>query len=133
MMVFRLYLERAAQPKSYVLKLRTTIDRAFAEMATLADSLHAKVYVVLMPTSIRLYARDFPWQPAPSAEPYFLDYVAALSRKHAFEPIDLLAELQPFAKDSLLYFRDDDHLNAYGNQTVAELLGRHLRPVTPPQ
>ncbi len=125
---YRKRLDTAAAPLSYVMNHpnRPRLDRLFSEMAAYADSLHAHVYVLLMPTLVREYADAFPWSPAPSPEPYLLDYVAGLAHRNGFQTIDLLTEFKPFAKDSLLYFRDDDHLNPYGHQVTAALIARRL-------
>ena len=121
-------LTRAAQSREYVLSHpnRTRLDEVFARMARLGDSLRFSVSVVILPSSVRLYAPYFPLTPAPSAEPHFVNYVEDLARTSGFDVVNFLNGFQPYARKELLYFRDDDHLNERGHEVVATVLADHL-------
>jgi lysophospholipase L1-like esterase len=122
-------LRHGAAPESYVLghRHRRQLDDAFARMRALARARGFAVTVVIIPTSARLYARDFPFSPAPSPVPYLVNYLSRLARSNGFEVINLLDRLAPVARDELLYFRDDDHLNPRGHAVVAGILTESLR------
>ncbi len=122
-------LRAAAQSREYVLghPNRARLDKVFAGMARLRDSLHLGVTVMIIPSSVRFYAPYFPLTPAPSPEPYFVNYVAGLAAAQGFDVVNLLEVLQPYAKTEFLYFRDDDHLNERGHELVAAALADHLK------
>jgi hypothetical protein len=127
-------LWHAAAPESYVLghPHRRQLDRAFARMRELAQARGFAVTVVIIPSSARLYAGDFPFSPAPSPVPYLVNYLSRLAQANGFEVVNLLDRLAPFARGELLYFRDDDHLNPRGHAVVAGILTEHLRAQEPP-
>jgi lysophospholipase L1-like esterase len=127
-------LRHEAAPESYVLghRHRRQLDGAFARMRALAQARGFAVTVVIIPSSARLYARDFPFSPAPSQVPYLVNYLSRLAQSNGFEVINLLDRLAPVARGELLYFRDDDHLNPRGHAVVAGILTEHLRPQEPP-
>ena len=122
-------LRNAAEPESYVLRHphRRQLDRAFARMRQLAQARKFAVTVIIIPSAPRLYAGAFGFVPAPSAVPYFVNYLSRLSRTNGFDVVDLVDRLVPAARTELLYFRDDDHLNPRGHAVVAGLLSEHLR------
>jgi lysophospholipase L1-like esterase len=122
-------LEKAAAPESYVLRHphRRQLDRTFARMRGLAAARGFAVTVIIVPSAPRLYAAEFPLEPAPSPAPHFIDYLTRLSRANGFEVVNLLARLAPLAPRELLYFRDDDHLTPRGQAAVARILAEHLQ------
>ena len=126
-------LDRGARSERYVRthRHRRQLDRTFARMRRLSDSLHFQVTVVIVPTSARLYAPAFHPTPAPSAEPYFVQYLGERARASGFDVVDLLQELAPYARTELLYFRDDDHLNPRGHDVVARILASRLQAPEP--
>lgn len=121
-------LQRASQPASYVLQHpnRAELDKVFDRMAYLSDSLHFKVTVAIMPSSARLYAPYFRLIPPPAAKAHFVNYVTELARAAGFETVDLLQSFEPYAHTELLFFRDDDHLNARGSEITARIIAEHL-------
>lgn len=122
-------VERATKPASYIVdhphaaRLRET----FRGMQDLADSMGFRVTVVIAPSAPRLYGADFEAMPRPSAEPHFVNHVAALARARRFEVVNLLEHLAPYARREYLYYRDDHHWNGRGNVLVAEILSRAAR------
>jgi hypothetical protein len=116
------YIERAAQPREYVLEHpnRPLLDRTFEEMRELAARHRFRVTVILAPSAPRLYGAYFEGFPPLSERPHFLDYVGELGARMGFEVFDLLEPLRPYAERELLYRRDDTHWNPRGNQLVAE-------------
>jgi hypothetical protein len=124
-------LSRAAQPRGYVQDHpnRPRLDKVFARMARLSDSLRFSVTVLIMPSSARVYAPYFPLTPAPSAEPYFVNYVEGLGRTNGFDVVNFLNVFHCYAKKELLYFRDDDHPNERGHEVIASTLADHLERV----
>jgi lysophospholipase L1-like esterase len=124
-------LETASEPPTYVLRHpnRGELDKTFARMAHLSDSLHFKVTVAIIPTSVRLYAPYFKLLPAPSSEPHLVDYFQKLAETQGFDTISLLKGFEPYAGTEMLYFRDDDHLNVRGSEIAAQLIAEHLRQV----
>lgn len=129
MLFYSLYMERAAQPRSYVMKHpnRPRLDQVFRDMASMSARYGFRVTVIIIPTPNRLYAPYFDGFPAISPEPHFIDYVADLSREMGFDTIDLYDSFRPYAGRELLYFRDDDHWNERGNEVVAELIASNFR------
>ena len=100
------------------------LEHSFERMRELARSRGFAVTVVVFPASVRLYAADFDFTPAPSRRPYLVEHLIELSRKHGFEVVNLLERLAPAARHELLYFRDDGHLNGRGHEHVARVLDR---------
>jgi lysophospholipase L1-like esterase len=127
-------LRNAAEPESYVLSHphRRQLDRAFGRMRQLADARKFAVTVIIIPSAPRLYAGDFPFVPAPSSVPYFVNYLSRLSVANGFDVVNLLDRLAPVARTELLYFRDDDHLSPRGHAVVAGLLSAHLQALDSP-
>ena len=123
-----LYLRRASEPRSYVMDHpnRVALEQVFKDMASLGKQYQFDVTVLIAPTDSRLYASHFEDFPPISEQPYFINFVADLSREMGFQTVNLLPLLQPYAEKELLYFRDDDHWNARGNEVVAEILARNL-------
>jgi len=123
-------VERATRPLSYVLEHpgRPRLDRAFAEMRELSEAHGFDVLVIAVPSAARLYGAAFDEFPQPTAEPYFADYVISLARREGFATADLVRGMQPFAASELLYYRDDTHWNARGNEVAAQLIMAALRP-----
>jgi hypothetical protein len=121
-------LQTASQPDTYVLQHpnRAELDKVFDRMAHLSDSLHFRVTVAIMPTSVRVYAPYFSFLPAPSAEPHFVNYVQKLARAEGFDTINLLQSFDPYARMEMLYFRDDDHLNPRGSEITARIISEHF-------
>ena len=121
-------VERASKPQSYVEKHpnRPLLDQTFKEMATLSENHGFEVTVVIAPSAPRLYAPYFADVPKISDEPYFINYVAEISRELGFDVINLLPLMQPFAAKELLYWRDDPHWNGRGNEVVAEIIASHI-------
>ncbi len=105
---------------------RAALEQVFKDMASLGKEYQFDVTVLIAPTDSRLYASHFEDFPPISEEPYFINFVADLSREVGFQTVNLLPLLQPYAEKELLYFRDDDHWNARGNEVVAEILARNL-------
>jgi len=128
MLAYSHELRRAAKPRDYLLHHpnRPRLDQVFARMARLSDSLHFRVTVLIVPTSVRVYAPSFALRPAPSAQPYFVNYVEALARHQGFGVVNLLERFAPYASTELLYLRDDDHLNERGHAVVATVLADHF-------
>jgi lysophospholipase L1-like esterase len=124
-------LEAASRSESDILEHpnRAEVDKVFRRMSQLADSLGFSVTVAIVPTAVRVYDRFFSWDPAPSSEPYFIDYVQKLARAEGFDTIDLLEAFQPYASTEMLYFRDDDHLNPRGSEVTAGIISQHLAKV----
>src|SRR5687767_6070371 len=93
---------------------RAALEQVFKDMASLGKKYQFAVTVLIAPTDSRLYASHFEDFPPISAEPYFIGFVADLSREMGFQTVNLfnlLPLLQPYANKELLYFRDDDHWN----------------------
>ena len=128
-LLFRPYLEWASKPESYVLNHpnRPLLDQVFKDMAALASKYHFKVTVVIAPTVVRLYAPYFSDLNDLTREPHFINYVESLSRDSRFDSINLFTAMQPYAREELLYFRDDDHWNERGNRVVAEIIQNRLQ------
>jgi hypothetical protein len=133
MLVDARVLQHEAAPESYVLRHphRRQLDRAFARMRELARARGFAVTVVIIPSSPRLYAAEFPFAPAPAPAPHLVEYFSRLARANGFEVIDMLDRLAPVAHHELLYFRDDDHLNPRGHAVVAGILTDYMRAKEP--
>jgi len=128
MLVYSHELRRAAKPQEYLLhhSNRPRLDQVFARMARLSDSLGFSITVLIVPTSVRVYAPYFALKPAPSAEPHFVNYVEAQARKKGFGVVNLLEVFAPRAPTEFLYLRDDDHLNQRGHEVVATALAERF-------
>jgi hypothetical protein len=63
--------------------------------------------------------------PQISKEPHFINYVQKTAEGLGFDVINLYTRMQPYARKALLYWRDDIHWNARGNEVVAEILSKH--------
>jgi hypothetical protein len=120
---------RASASRDYVLSHpnRPLLDETFREMRALSERHGFAVTVIVAPSDVRLYGREFAGLPTPSAEPHFARYVLDLARGQGFATVDLLTLLQPHAAREMLYYRDDHHWNVRGNAVVADLLARTLR------
>jgi len=123
-----LYLRRAEEPQSYVMDHpnRAALEQVLKDMASLGKQYQFDVTVLIAPTDSRLYATHFDDFPEISEKPHFIDFVANLSRQMGFQTINLLPLLQSYAKNELLYFRDDDHWNPRGHEVVADIIARQL-------
>jgi hypothetical protein len=121
-------IDAATQPREYVLNHpnRPLLDGTFREMRELSQRLGFTVTVIIAPSDARLYGAAFDGFPPLSTEPHFINYVASVSREMGFSVVNLLPLLQPFAKDELLYYRDDHHWNVRGNAVVAQLIASEL-------
>lgn len=121
-------LENANKPRTYVTghPNRPSLEQVFKDMASLKRKRGFRVTVLLAPTAFRLYAPYFDICAPITDEPYFINYVADLSRTVGFDTINLLTLLQPYAKEELLYFRDDSHWNERGNELVAEIIRKRV-------
>lgn len=131
---YRPYVERAAKPKSYLDQHphRPLLDQTFKDMAALAREFHFKVTVIIIPTSNRLYASYYQLDRV-TQQPFLIHYVENLSRMVGFDSINLLAALESYTGEELLYFRDDDHWNPRGHQVVAQIVKNYLsNSVRPP-
>lgn len=122
------YAKRVSMPESYVLHHphRALLDHAFVSMKALSWKHNFRVTVVLAPSEARLYADSFEGFPPVSDRPHFLNYVNRLSQTQGFGVVDLSSLMQPHAKQSLFYWRDDIHWNEAGNEIVAKILAREL-------
>jgi lysophospholipase L1-like esterase len=123
-----LYLERARENQSYVLDHpnRRLLDQTFKDMASLSRKHGFKVTVLIAPGAPRLYAPYFEDFPPISEQPYFINYVEELSNGQGFDVINLYPPMQPYAREELLYWRDDSHWNERGNEVAAEIIAEHL-------
>lgn len=125
------HIRRGAKDRDYVTghpnwpALLATLDR----MRSLSRQRGFRVHVALAPTAARLHGPGYEAFPDLSAEPHFLDAVAEQATARGFHVIDLLEGLREPARDGLLYFRDDHHWNARGNEAVAEILSGALAVV----
>jgi hypothetical protein len=122
------YLDQAGQSERDVLNhpnLPRLVD-TFHRMQTLALQHGFAVTVVLVPTNVRLYKDYFAGLPRVSEQPYFLDYVKTLAGEVGFAHVDLVELLAPYAKDELIYQRDDTHWNERGHELVAEILAQRV-------
>jgi len=121
-------VERATKDESYVLSHPhwPALERTFARMKDLAASAGFEVTVLIAPTAARVYGADFEGLPPLSAEPHFIRQVETLAERNGFETIDLLDRLAPFTEKELLYYRDDHHWNARGNEVVAGVVAEEL-------
>lgn len=98
------------------------LQQVFTDMAGLADSYGFDVTVLIAPTAARLHARDFEDFPEISEQPHFINLVSRMAAAEGFAVLDLHERLQPHARQELLYWRDDDHWNARGNELVAGIV-----------
>jgi lysophospholipase L1-like esterase len=123
-----LYLARATKPRSYMTDHPNlpAFEQVFKDMASLQKRYRFKVTVLIAPMVSRLYAPYFADFPHVGSEPYIINFVANLSHRLGFQTVNLFPLLQPYADKELLYFRDDDHWNARGNEVVAEIIAKQL-------
>jgi hypothetical protein len=122
------YISRAGEPESYVLghpNARRLAD-TFQAMKVSARDRGFEVTVVVIPSDARLYKDYFEDLPPFSEEPHFIRYVERLSDDVGFGHIDLNELLAPYAREELLFYRDDTHWNNRGHEIVAELLTHHV-------
>ena len=124
------HIEAAGQPEDYVLTHpnRPLLDRAFERMKVVADEFGFRVTVMVAPSTPRVYGPEFPEMPQPTAVPHFIRYVEQLAGRVGFETVDLLGPLRADTSDEMLYYCDDHHWNARGNDTVARILVDALGP-----
>lgn len=117
-------IERARKNEAYVLSHpnRPRLDEAFRKMSSLSDELGFRVTVIIAPSAARMHGSQFEDFPAPSAEPHFIRYVAALSERSGFQAVDLLELMKPRAEQELLYYRDDHHWDERGNEVAARVI-----------
>lgn len=105
---------------------RAKLEQAFMDMAALAGHYDFDVTVLIAPSAPRLHAQDFEELPAVSDQPYFINLVKQIAGISGFKVLDLNSRLQPYARQELLYWRDDDHWNARGNEIVAGIVADDL-------
>lgn len=122
-------VERATKPKDYVLNHpnRPLLDRTFAEMRELSERHGFRVTVLMAPSDARMYGADFQDFPKLSETPHFTEYVMELARQHGFAAVDMLPLMRPYADREMLYYRDDHHWNARGNEVAALVIQQALR------
>lgn len=122
------YIDQATQPESYVLDHPNlpALRDAFGRMEALARERHFEVTVVTLPSNVRLYHDVLDDFPVVSETPHFLRQVQKFARESGFLTIDLENQLAPFAREELIFMRDDSHWNERGHELVAELLAQHL-------
>jgi hypothetical protein len=128
------YIEAASRPEAYVRTHpnRPFLDELFADMDFLSEEFGFEVTVVIAPSAPTLYAPYFRDFPAISEAPYFINYVRRLSEDLGFDVIDLYPLMEPYAREELLFWRDDSHWNERGHEVAAALIaekfeGRQLR------
>jgi hypothetical protein len=121
-------VEAATRPRDYVMNHpnRRLLDRTFSEMRALSQREAFDVTVVIAPSDARQYGRFFEGFPELSLEPYFVTYVADLSRQMGFGVVNLLEQMRPFAEREMLFYSDDHHWNERGNEVVAQLLQKAM-------
>jgi hypothetical protein len=122
------YIDQATQPESYVLNHPNlpALRNAFGRMEALARELKFEVTVVTLPSNVRLYHDVLDDFPVVSESPHFLRQVQKFAQDSGFLTIELEDQLAPFAREELIFMRDDSHWNERGHQLVAELLAEHL-------
>ena len=127
------YIETARKGQSYILTHpnRQALDQTFEDMASLSRRYGFKTTVIIAPSAPRLYGTYYENFPRISAEPYFINYVQRLSRSVAFDVINLYQFMKPYAREELLYWRDDTHWNDRGHELVAEIIANHFHSSTP--
>lgn len=123
-------MDAATKPREYVVNHphRPLLDSTFREMRDISQSLAFKVTVIIAPSDARLYGPAFEGFPTLSAEPHFINHVAAVATEMGFSVVNLLPLLRPLAKDELFYYRDDHHWNERGNAVVADLIAKAITP-----
>ena len=121
-------VERATRPRDYVLNHphRPLLDRTFEEMRELSERHGFRVTVLMAPSDARLYGPAFEDFPRLSEVPHFTEYVMDLARRQGFTAIDMLPLLRPYAEREMLYYRDDHHWNARGNEVAALVIRQAL-------
>jgi hypothetical protein len=122
------YIERASETEAYLMRHpnRDLLDKTFRDMAALGKKYRFKVTIVIAPSAARLYGLHFGEFPPISREPYFINYVEKLAYGLGFDVVNLYSLMQSYAKEELLYWRDDTHWNERGHQVVAEIIAKHL-------
>jgi hypothetical protein len=123
----QIYIDLGRQPESLILTHpnRPRLDETFRRMRTLSRKQGFDVTVVVIPSGARLYKDDFEGLTL-TAEPYFIQYLTRLAGEMGFGLIDLYEGLKPYAKDELIYQRDDTHWNERGHEIVAGIIGDAL-------
>ncbi|HSA56547.1 MAG TPA: hypothetical protein VLE53_12640 [Gemmatimonadaceae bacterium] len=123
-------VERATKPKEYVLNHphRPLLDRTFEEMRELSKRHGFRVTVLMAPSDARLYGPSFEGFPRLSEAPHFTEYVMELARRQGFDAVDLLPLMRPYAEREMLYYRDDHHWNARGNEVAALVIRQAVAP-----
>jgi hypothetical protein len=122
------HIEAATKGEDYVLSHpnRPRLDRAFEGMKSLSKEFGFRVTVMVAPSAPRVYGRDFPEMPQPTAVPHFIRYVERLAERSGFETFDLLGPLSADKSGEMLYYCDDHHWNERGNDAVARILAAAL-------
>jgi len=122
------YVKAANMSESFVTghANRPLFEKTLEDMMSLSREYRFKVTVLIAPTAPRLHGPEFPEIAHVTDEPHFIDYVENISRDMGFDTINLHDLMQPYARNELLYWRDDDHWNERGQQVVAEIIGKHV-------
>jgi hypothetical protein len=121
-------VEQSQEPRSYIdtHPHRARVERAFRDIRTMASQAGFDVTVILVPTDVQVYHKEFRDFP-PVGEPVVLNWFATLAQASGFRVVNLLPLFQPRAHREMLYLRDDYHFNPRGNEVVAEILADTLR------
>lgn len=122
------YVERAEKPRSYVLDHpnRVALEDTFEQMAALAAHHGFSVTILTAASAARQYGPRFAGFPPLSDQPYFIDFVIDLAHRVGFTTIDLYREMEPYARNELLFWRDDTHWNERGNEVVAGIVAERM-------
>lgn len=125
----QVYLDRARKPENYVREHPNLpkLDRAIAEMAGIARARGFHLTVVAVPSGVRMHHLDFNIAGVSDA-PHFLRAVLEIAARNGLDNMDLSELLEPYAREELLYQRDDEHWNERGHEIVARLLEERLVP-----
>jgi hypothetical protein len=123
------YRERAAMTQAELNSHPHTplLAQTFKEMSQLSRDKGFAVTVVIAPTDVSLYSPYFKNMNPASEEPSLISYVDKISREQGFDVVNLWRDLQPYAKNEMLYWRDDVHWNDRGNEVVAAILTEHFK------
>ncbi len=105
---------------------RAGIERAFADMRELANSLQARVLVLLTPSAPRVHGRHFESFPQLDGN-HFMELITELAGSSGFDLIDLYPVMQQKSGETLFYFRDDTHFNQHGHSLAADEITAHLK------
>ncbi len=102
----------------------------FRRMKALSTERGFDVTVVMVPTNVRLYRGYF--EDLPTAEPpHFIERLKKISDEVGFAHVDLFELLTPYAREELIYHRDDTHWNERGHEIVANVLAEQVFGVRP--